>query len=136
MRTQSFYPLLQVPEVEPAARFYEQHLGFSRVFSSDWYIHLRATSEVPFELALIVPDHETIPTQGRGVTKNMMLSFYVDDARSEHERLVSAGVEIVQPLRDEVFGQRHFIAADPNGILLDIITAIEPDPEWLKANSG
>jgi uncharacterized glyoxalase superfamily protein PhnB len=136
MRTQSFYPLLQVPEVEPAAQFYERHFGFSRVFSSDWYIHLRATSEVPFELALIVPDHETIPEQGRGLTRNMMLSFYVDDARSEHERLAGAGVEIVQPLRDEVFGQRHFIAADPNGILLDIITAIEPDPEWLKANGG
>ena len=136
MRVQSFYPLLQVPAVEPAARFYEQHLGFSRVFSSDWYIHLRASSEAPFELAFIVPDHDTVPVQGQGLSGNMILSFYVEDARAEHERLVAAGVSIVQTLRDEVFGQRHFIAADPNGILLDIITAIEPDPEWLKANGG
>ena len=132
MRTQSFYPLLQVPEIEPAAQFYEQQLGFSRVFSSDWYIHLRASGDIPFEIALIVPDHETIPPQGRGATRNMMLSFYVEDAQSEHDRLAAAGVTIVQPLRDEVFGQRHFIAADPHGTLIDIITAIEPDPEWLK----
>ncbi len=135
MKLQSFYPLLQIAEIEPAAQFYEQHLGFSRVFSSDWYIHLRADAEVPFELALIVPDHETIPPQGQGTTQKMMLSFYVEDALREHDRLAAAGVRIVQPLRDEVFGQRHFIAADNNGILLDIITAIEPDPEWLRANS-
>ena len=135
MKTQSFYPLLQIDDIETAAQFYEQHLGFIRVFSSDWYIHLRASGDLPFEVAFIVPNHETIPPEGRGTTRNMMLSLYVEDAGLEHDRLTSAGVTIVQPLRDELFGQRHFIAADSNGILIDIITAIEPDPEWLKANS-
>lgn len=110
-------------------------MGFTRVFGSDWYIHLRASADHPFEVAFIVPDHETIPPQGRGTTQKVMLSLYVEDARVEHDRLKAAGVPIIQRLRDEVFGQRHFIAADPNGILIDIITAIEPDPEWLKANS-
>ncbi|MCY1558852.1 hypothetical protein D9M68_958250 [compost metagenome] len=50
--------------------------------------------------------------------------------------MLAAGVNVVQPLRDELFGQRHFIASDPNGILLDIITQIEPDPEWLKAQGN
>ena len=66
----------------------------------------------------------------------MILSFYVEDAAAEHARLAAAGVPISQPLRDEVFGQRHFIAADPNGILIDIITPIEPDAAWLAANSA
>jgi catechol 2,3-dioxygenase-like lactoylglutathione lyase family enzyme len=135
MKTQSFYPLLQIADIEAAAQFYEQHLGFKRVFSSDWYIHLRASGDHPFEVAFIVPDHETIPPEGRGTTRNVILSIYVEDAGLEHDRLTAAGVTIVQPLRDEVFGQRHFIAAGPQGILIDIITAIEPDSEWLKANS-
>ena len=135
MHTQSFYPLIQVPDVESAAQFYEQHFGFSRIFSSDWYVQLRAVAETPFELALITQDHETIPPAGRGPSRNVVLSFYVEDAASEQARLEAAGVPIVQPLKDEVFGQRHFIAADPNGILIDIITPIAPDPEWLKANS-
>lgn len=136
MQTQSFYPLIQVDDVEGAARFYEQHLGFTRIFSADWYVQLRAMGEQPFELALIVADHETIPEAGRGPSRNVLLSFYVTDAGAEHDRLAAAGVDIVQPLRDEVFGQRHFIAADPNGILIDIITPIEPDPDWLAANSA
>ena len=135
MQTSSLYPLLQVGDVEAAARFYETTLGFTRIFSSDWYVQLRAASEHPFEIALIAQDHDSIPEPARGPSKNVILSFYVDDAAAEYERLSSAGLTIAQRLRDEVFGQRHFIAADPNGILIDIITPIEPDPEWLAANS-
>ena len=133
MRTHSLYPLIQVADVEATARFYEQHLGFTRIFSADWYVQLRATADHPFEIALIVHDHDTIPEAGRGPTRAMLLSFYVEDAAAEHDRLAAAGVPITQSLRDEPFGQRHFIAADPNGILLDVITPIEPDPAWLAA---
>ena len=126
MQTQSFYPLLQVGDVEQTARFYEQHLGFARIFDSDWYVQLRATADHPFEIAVIAHDHDSIPRPNRVLTTGVILSFYVADPRAEHDRLAAAGVRIVQPLRDEVFGQRHFIAADPNGILLDIITPIDP----------
>ena len=33
MQTSSLYPLLQVPDVEATARFYETMLGFSRLFT-------------------------------------------------------------------------------------------------------
>lgn len=136
MRTSSFYPLIQVPDVEATAQFYERHLGFTRVFGIDWYVQLRATSDHPFEIAIIAQDHDSVPLSGQGTSRNTILSFYVDDAAAEEKRLIAAGVPVVQPLRDEVFGQRHFIAADPNGIMVDIITQIEPDPEWLAANSA
>lgn len=135
MQTPSFYPLIQVPDVEATARFYETYLGFVRTFGLDWYVQLRATSEHPFELAVIAQDHDSIPSASQGPTRNLILSFYVDDAAAEEQRLAAAGVPIAQPLRDEVFGQRHFIAADPNGILIDTITPIDPDPEWLAAHS-
>lgn len=136
MFTHSLYPLIQVADVEGAARFYETHFGFVRIFSAEWYVQLRATAGHPFEIALIVADHETIPEPGRGPTRAMILSLYVEDAAAEHARLVAAGIPIAQPLRDEVFGQRHFIATDPNGLYIDVITQIEPGPEWLAANSA
>jgi uncharacterized glyoxalase superfamily protein PhnB len=133
MRTSSLYPLLQVDDVETTARFYEKQLGFTRTFSSDWYIQLRAASDEPFEIAVIRHDHDSIPAAAQGPSSRVILSFYVDDAAAEAAKLEAAGVEIVQALRDEVFGQRHFIAADPNGMLLDIITPIEPDPAFLAS---
>ncbi|MFX4229610.1 MAG: hypothetical protein ACFHHU_17570 [Porticoccaceae bacterium] len=35
------------------------------------------------------------------------------------------------PLRDEPFGQRHFITRDPNGVLIDVIKPIPPSAEFL-----
>lgn len=136
MQTKALYPLLQVADVAATASFYTTHCGFEPVFESDWYMHLRSTNAPGFELAVIAFDHETVPEAGRKVTTGLLLSFEVADAAVEFERMKNAGVTIAQPLRDEVFGQRHFIAADPNGVLLDIITPIDPDPEWLAAQSG
>ena len=136
MRTDSFYPLVQVEDVEGSARFYETHFGFTRTFSSDWYIQLRASSEHPFELALIRYDHDSIPAAGRVPTRGLVLSFYVEDAAAEESRFSAAGLPITQPLRDEVFGQRHFLISDPNGVLIDVITPIEPSPEFLATLSS
>lgn len=136
MKFNSLYPLIQVRDVAATARFYIEHFGFTPVFESDWYIHLRGNAETIHELAIIAYDHETIPPVGRKPTQGLILSFEVADAAAEAARLEQAGVTIAQPLRDEVFGQRHLIAADPNGVLLDIITPIDPDPEWLAAQQG
>ena len=136
MQATGFYPLLLVADPAEAAIFYETHLGFDRVFGNDWYVQLRSRHTPHIELALITYDHDTIPVASRTLTKGLLLSFEVVDAAAEEARLAAAGVPILQPLRDEVFGQRHFIASDPNGILLDIITPTEPDPEWLAANSA
>ena len=131
----ALYPLLQVRDVAATSRFYSTHLGFQPVFESDWYVQLRGGAR-GHELAIIAYDHETIPEPGRQPTSGLILSFEVADAAADAARLAEAGVAIIQPLRDEVFGQRHVIVADPNGILIDVITPIEPDPDWLAAQQG
>ena len=131
----AFYPLLQVKDVAATAAFYKETFGFTEVFASDWYMHLRAPHG-PQELAIIAHDHDTIPPEGRQPTSGLILSFEVADAAAAAARFAEKGIRIAQPLRDEVFGQRHFIAADPNGVLLDVITPIDPDPTWLAAQGG
>lgn len=52
---------------------------------------------------------------------------------AEWRRLVDgAGLTPVLPLRSEDFGQRHFIVADPGGVLIDVITPIEPTREFAE----
>lgn len=131
----AYYPLLQVKDVAATSAFYQDLFGFTEVFASDWYMHLRAPAGSQ-ELAIIAYDHETIPAEGRRPTSGLILSFEVADAAAEAERFAQKGIKIAQPLRDEVFGQRHFIASDPNGVLLDVITPIDPDPTWLAAQTG
>ena len=56
----------------------------------------------------------------------MLLKFEVADVDAEYARAQQTGLKIVLPLRDEDFGQRHFIAQGPEGVLIDVITPIEP----------
>jgi hypothetical protein len=57
--------------------------------------------------------------------------FEVKDVDAEYERAQRQGLPIDLALRDEPFGQRHFITHDPNGIVIDIIKPIPPSPEYL-----
>jgi hypothetical protein len=46
-----------------------------------------------------------------------------------------AALDPVLPLRDEAFGQRHFIVRDPAGNLVDVIENIPPSEEFASAYS-
>lgn len=136
MKFTSMFPLIHVSDVAAAAAFYRTHFGFKPVFESDWYVHMQGNADGNFELAVIDYTHDSIPEAGRKPTTGFILSFYVEDATAEARRLEAEGVTVAQPLRDEVFGQRHIIVSDPNGILIDLIEPIDPDPEWLAAQQG
>lgn len=131
MKCTQFYPVIQTSDVAATARFYQHHFRFKPLFESDWYIHLQSGEDRSVNLAILQGDHETIPASGRGNTKAMLINFEVEDVDQEYERALAGGVPILKSLRDEPFGQRHFVAQDPNGVLIDIIKPIPPSPEFL-----
>ena len=47
-----------------------------------------------------------------------------------HGQVVADGIPMLLSLRDEDFGQRHFITSDPNGVLIDIIEPIPASAEF------
>ena len=132
MRVTQYYPVLMTDDVSATAAFYQRHFRFQPVFESDWYVHLQSSEDPAVNLAVLDSTHETIPVEGRNRTAaGLLLNFEVDDVDAEFARGLQAGLPIVQELRDEVFGQRHFIARDPNGVLIDVIKPIPPSPEFL-----
>ena len=62
----------------------------------------------------------------------VVLAFLVDDVDAVEQRLRAAGVPIVQPLRNEPWGQRHLFCTDPAGTLIDVVQLIAPSPGWLR----
>jgi uncharacterized glyoxalase superfamily protein PhnB len=133
MLLQSFYPVVMAEDVEASARFYAEHMGFEMTFESDWYVSLRHRENPAYEMAVLSPAHATIPEGFRGRSSSgLLLNFEVSDAEAEYERLKEAGLRIVLPLRDEAFGQRHFIGVDPEGVMIDVIEEIEPSSEFAE----
>ncbi|MFE0810921.1 VOC family protein [Streptomyces sp. NPDC058794] len=127
-----FYPVLASRDVAASRDFYTRHLGFDATFESDWYVSLRRPDTPQYELALLDHTHPTIPEGHRAALQGgLLLNFEVDDVDSEHQRLVGeAGLTELLPLRTEEFGQRHFIIAAPDGVLIDVITVIPPSEEF------
>ncbi|MCZ2814331.1 VOC family protein [Modestobacter sp. VKM Ac-2979] len=131
MALTSVYPVLMSADLDRSARFFREHLAFGPTFESDWYVSLRRDQ---WELAVLAADHPTVPATHRGrPAAGVLLNVEVDDVDAEHQRMVvEGGLTAVLPLRSEPFGQRHFIVAGPDGVLVDVITPIPPEGEFVE----
>ena len=134
MRCTQNYPVILTDKVDETAAYYETHFRFRRVFDANWYVHLQSTEDESVNLAILDKDHETIPAAGRGKRSGLIVNFEVADVDAVYADVQASGADIVKPLQDEPFGQRHFVAIDPSGVLIDVITPIEPSEEFLKSH--
>ncbi|GAA3849186.1 VOC family protein [Streptomyces sedi] len=126
----SLYAVICTERPAESRDFYTGLFGFETTFDADWYVSLRHP-DGGHELALLDPSHPTLPADYRATARGLLLNMEVEDVDAEWERLVvGAGLPAVLPLRSEEFGQRHFIVADPNGVLIDVITPIPPTGEF------
>jgi len=131
MQLASFYPVLGTRRIAATRDFYVAHFGFAITFEAEWYVSLRRPDPPHYELAIVDHDHPTVPAPSRKPVQGLLLNFEVADVDAEYERLIRrAGLPIQLDLRDEEFGQRHFITADPNDVLIDVITAIPPSAAY------
>jgi catechol 2,3-dioxygenase-like lactoylglutathione lyase family enzyme len=134
MQLTSFYPVIGTNQLRETHEFYTRLFGFETTFEADWYVSLRRAGPPSYELALLDPTHPTVPEAYRVPIQGLLLNFEVEDVDAEWERLVvQGGLPPELELRTEPFGQRHFIVADPSGVLVDVITPIPPDAEYAAA---
>ncbi len=131
MKTNSFYPVILTKQVEESSKFYTEYFGFDIIYKADWYVSLKSSSgNIPFELALLDASHPTIPAAYQKLVQGLILNFEVEDVDKEYHRLIiSEKLPLKLDIRDEAFGQRHFITSDPNGVLIDVIKVIPPSQE-------
>ena len=126
MKCTQFYPVIMTASIERTAEFYKDNFRFTAVFDSDWYIHLQSEEDPNVNIAVLQRDHQTIPDQMRVQVSGLIINFEVEDVDQEYERAKARALPILLELKDEAFGQRHFITKDPNGVLIDVIKPIPP----------
>lgn len=131
MNISSSYPVLMTRNVVATSAFYREHFGFQTTFATNWYVSLRSNTS---ELAILDADHPTVPAGYGTPSAGILINLEVDDVDAVHQRLVTDGPLVaLSLLRSEDFGQRHFITAGPDGVLIDVITPIEPSAEFTAA---
>lgn len=131
MQPSSIYTVLRTDKLAETAAFYVTHFGFTQAFAADWYISLRHGTALQYELALVAPTHPSVPVAGRRPVAGLLLNCEVDDVDAEYARLITrADLPVLCDIRSEDWGQRHFITADPNGVLIDVSANTLPSDEY------
>jgi uncharacterized glyoxalase superfamily protein PhnB len=118
-----------------SAAWFVEHLGFRVGIDLGWYVNTQHPDHPTISLDFVQRDHESWPQATRGKpVAGTLLAFVVDDVDAEYDRLSSAGPQVVMPLVTEPWGQRRFQVAAPDGLLVEILQRVAPDPQWLADN--
>jgi uncharacterized glyoxalase superfamily protein PhnB len=130
MKVNSYYPVLCVSNMKESIAFYKANFAFEAAFENDWYTHLTMNGNSHVNLAIMDSTHESVPESFRNKAQGVLLNFELDDVDAFYAECKSKTLNIILELRDEPWGQRHFILSDPSGVMIDVIKVIEPSDEF------
>ncbi len=121
-------------EPTAAGAWFAEHLGFQVLVDLGWYVSTQHVDQAGLRVDFVRHDHETWVEPVAGV-RGTMLTFVVTDVDAQHDRLVSGGVPILKPLVSEPWGQRRFQVAGPDGLVVELVQPVEPDPGWVASHN-
>lgn len=117
-------PVLPVSDIDKTAEFYTDVLQFHEAFRQKSPEGGSTDSQLTFEGSTLMLNlnPENAPLEGGGVY--LWVRLYDTDINQYYNQLVAAGVNIVDPIRDQFWGDRSFVIKDCNNYHLAFNQAI------------
>lgn len=128
----SLFPDICSAALPASKQFYVSLFEMYPVFEIDWYIQMQSKDDEHVQIAFVAKDHPSVPPGFALDPQGVVITLEFDEVDSIHKRAGEIGLQIVQELRDEEWGQRHFMVKDPNGLLVDVVKMIEPSDAFAK----
>ncbi|AWT35071.1 hypothetical protein DM785_05485 [Deinococcus actinosclerus] len=120
-----------------SAQFYCRHFGFSPTAELDWFVSLQHPALPGLHLDLLRQGHPAAgPVLSRQQTTGVMLALIVPDVESDVRRLEEAGLNFVLPVTTEPWGQKRAQVQAPDGVTVELLEFVAPDPEWLSQQAA
>jgi len=126
----SLFPVICSSNILACKTFYESLLGLTAAFEIDWYIQMLSPTDANLQIAFVARDHESVPPEFRLKPQGVIVTVEMDDVETVYQRAQSLNLPIVKALKDESWGQRHFMTRDPNDLLVDLVQMIEPSQDF------
>jgi catechol 2,3-dioxygenase-like lactoylglutathione lyase family enzyme len=114
MNIRRVVPDIRSARIEQSREFYVDFLGFHIGMDLDWVMTFVSPSNPTAQITLVRDDDPG--------SVQPQLSIEVDDVDEAHANAVDLGLQILYPLRDEPWGVRRFFVADPNGVVINILS--------------
>jgi predicted enzyme related to lactoylglutathione lyase len=113
-------PNIGSDQLDASREFYIQVFGLEMVMDMGWIVTLASPSEPTAQITLFGPVESSDPAPS--------ITIEVDDVDAVHDDVSQRGLEILYPLTSEEWGVRRFFLADPNGVVINVMSHNEgPD---------
>jgi len=113
---------IPVTDMTRALDFYTRVMGMTETFQNGNPVGFAILKRDKGEL------HLSLDRNHKATTTNVC-HLLISNARAFHDHCVNAGVRIVKGLRDQTYGLRAFVIADPDGNRIDIGQPISNPPK-------
>lgn len=101
--------------------FYVGLLGFVVGFEHrGWYIQMSSPTNPQLQIGIVRRDHQFTPKAFQQPAQGVIISVQVEDVDAAYDTALKRGFSTAHELRDESFGMRRFMVADPNGLLVSV----------------
>ena len=124
---EAMFPVMVTTELEAVKKFYESVFSFNAVFyDPKFYLHLVSPS-TGVQLGFLTPNHTTQPDFLHPImsTDGYVISLEVKDASQAYAEAKILNLDIAMQLKEEAWGQIHFMLKDPAGFRIDMVQHLE-----------
>lgn len=128
----SLFPDICSENLQASKTFYTELLGFKELVDIGWYIQLCSPIDENLQIAFVEREHGSVPKAYQLSPQGVVVTVEVDNVDEIYKTAKSMDLSMSVPLKNEPWGQRHFITTDPNGLLVDVYHMMEPDSDYMK----
>lgn len=124
---EAMFPVMVTSSLDTVKQFYEDVFGFNAVFyDPDFYLHL-VSPGTGAQLGFLLPGHDTQPEFLHPVmtADGYVISLEVKDADKAYVEAKNLDLTVVLQLKEEAWGQKHFMLQDPAGFRVDVVQHLE-----------
>lgn len=124
---EAMFPVMVTDNLDAVKQFYETVFGFNTVFyDPNFYLHLVSPS-TGAQLGFLLPNHATQPEFLHPIMSSdgFVISLEVKDAAMAFSEAQKMNLSFAMNLKQEEWGQIHFMVQDPAGFRVDVVQHLE-----------
>jgi len=124
----AMFPVMVAENLEAVKQFYETVFGFKAVFyDENFYLHIISPNN-SIQLGFLLPNLVNQPEFLHSVmsSEGFVISLEVKNVASAYSEAQKMNLNVIMDLKQEEWGQIHFIIQDPAGFSIDIVQHLEP----------
>jgi catechol 2,3-dioxygenase-like lactoylglutathione lyase family enzyme len=107
-------PDITSDRMDESREFYVGFLGFEMAMSMGWIMTFVSPTNPTAQVTVVQRKDSSEPHPD--------LTVEVSDVDAIHKRALERRLEVVYPMTDEPWGVRRFFVADPNGVVINVMS--------------